>query len=106
VALRGSTVSYTRLRWYWGKAAQARCKKKHIRSELEWCNDYYYESTHRSGAGTLAPDAKIRLLDEDGKLRPGTPTELAASIRTGIWRYYRIWSAGGQIVRMEQIYTP
>jgi hypothetical protein len=106
VALTGNQVSYTRLRWYWGKAAQARCKRKHVHSELEWCNAYYYENTHRLGRGTLAPDAKIRLLDDGGKLRPGTAAQLAASIRSGTWPYYRLWSAGDQIVRLEQVFTP
>lgn len=105
-ALSGNKVSYTRLRWYWGKAAQARCKQQHIHSEIEWCNDYYYENTHRKGRGTLAADAKIRLLDDSGQLHTGTATELAASIRSETWPFYRIWSAGDQIVRLEQVFTP
>jgi hypothetical protein len=106
VALTGNQLTYTRLRWYWGKAAQARCKKKHIHSEIEWCNDYYFENTHRKGRGTLAKDAKIRLLDDSGELYTGTAAQLAASIRAETWEYYRIWSAGDQIVRLEQVFTP
>jgi hypothetical protein len=106
VALTGNEVSYTRLRWYWGKAAQARCKKKHIRSEFEWCNAYYYENTHRSGQGTLATDAKIRLLDDQGKLHSGTAAQLAASIRSASWPYYRLWLAGDQVIQVEQVFTP
>ena len=104
--LADQRLTFTRLRWYWGKAARARCKAKHVKAEFEWCNDYYYEKTRTSGSGTLSTDAKIKILDDDGQPVRASAAELAAALRQDSWPHWRIWLTGTEIVRLEQVFTP
>ena len=48
LTLSGSKLEFTRMRWYWGKEALARCKKEGLKPDGAWCNDYYFEDERRA----------------------------------------------------------
>ncbi|HEY5820564.1 MAG TPA: hypothetical protein VIT20_01220 [Propionibacteriaceae bacterium] len=104
--LSGEQLSYTELRWFWRDKAQAECKKKGISSPSSWCNDYYFEKTGQQGRAVLAPDAGIKILDEDGKLQKGTTVQVQQAIEDDYWPNFRVWLAGDRVVRLEQVFTP
>jgi hypothetical protein len=99
-------VSFTELRWYWGKAAQRRCKKLGIKSELPWCNEYYFENEGKRLEVRLDPDVEIMLLNDDLKLVSASRARLSEAIGESIWPHFRFQMRGDDATRLEQIYTP
>ncbi len=68
-----ATLSYTELRWYWGKAAQRRCKKLGIKAEQAWCNEYYFENEGERLEVRLDPDVEIMAAERRPQARLGQP---------------------------------
>ena len=99
-------LSYTKLRWYWGKAAQRRCKKLGIKAELAWCNEYYFENKGERVEAKLDSDAEIRLLDNDLKLVPASRAKLNAAIAEATWPHFRFQQTGQTVTQLEQVFTP
>ena len=106
LALSKSALTYTKLRWYWGKAAQRRCKKQGIKAELAWCNDYYFENDGARVEAKLDSDAEIRLLDDDLKLVPASRAKLNAAIAEATWPHFRFELTGTDVTQIEQVFTP
>jgi len=99
-------LSYTKLRWYWGKAAQRRCKKQGIKAELAWCNEYYFENEGKRVEAKLDSDAEIRLLDDDLELVPASRAKLNAAIAEATWPHFRFQQTGQTVTQLEQVFTP
>ena len=106
LALSKSALTYTKLRWYWGKAAQRRCKKQGIKAELAWCNDYYFENDGARVEAKLDSDVEIRLLDDDLKLVPASRAKLNAAIAEATWPHFRFELKGKDVTHIEQVFTP
>ena len=106
LALNRSALTYTKLRWYWGKAAQRRCKKQGIKAELAWCSDYYFENDGERVKAKLDADVEIRLLDDDLKLVPASRAKLNAAIAEATWPHFRFQQTGKTVTQLEQVFTP
>ena len=106
LALTKSDLSYTKLRWYWGKEAQRRCKKQRIKAELAWCNDYYFENDGERVKAKLDADVEIRVLDDDLKLVPASRAKLNAAIAEATWPHFRFELKGQDVTHIEQVFTP
>jgi len=101
-----SELSYTKLRWYWGKAAQRRCKKQGMKAELAWCNEYYFENEGERVEAKLDSDVEIRLLDDDLKLVSASRAKLNAAIAEATWPHFRFQQTDQTVTQLEQVFTP
>ena len=106
LTIAGSKLEFTRLRWYWGKDAQARCKELGIDPEGAWCEDYHFEDDGELVSTSLADDVQIKVLSKGAKLRPGTRAQLERAINKSIWPHFLIQLANGEAVAITQVYTP
>ncbi len=105
LTIAGTKLEFTRLRWYWGKDAQARCKKQKVLPADAWCNDYYFEDEGDRVSTSLAKQVQIKVLDEDAKLQRGTREQLDRAISESIWPHFVIQLADGEAVAITQVYT-
>jgi hypothetical protein len=105
LTVAGTKLEFTRLRWYWGKDAKARCKKQKILPADAWCNDYYFEDEGDRVSTSLADQVQIKVLNEDAELKPATRAQLEKAISDSIWPHFVIQLADGEAVAITQIYT-
>ena len=54
----------------------------------------------------MAGNAKIKILDDDGQPVTASTAELADALRQASWPHWRVWLAGTEVVRLEQVFTP
>ena len=106
LAVVGSKLEFTPMRWYFGKDALARCKKLDIEPDGGWCNDFFFEQAGDRVSAALAEDVRIKVLTKDAKLRRATRAQLTRAISESLWPHFTIKLDNGEVVAITQVYTP
>jgi hypothetical protein len=113
--LAGNDLTYDRIDYFQGAAAPKACREDHLKpGDTAWCNDYYYRNVNPALVTVpLSSSLQVRVYGDNPSAGPVVVTlaQLRAHLVAGGTGYnlesmWHLTIRGGQLVRVEQIYTP